>query len=132
MFFWLRPQHQIREEDTQKGLRVLLFDGVCTQIMVVLTGGAFLVAFALQLGASNVIIGPLSALGPLAQILQIPAIFLIERTRLRKAAVVLSSFSSRLFLLVIAAAPWLLPPSLHVPVLIGSLLFFSGQALSPG
>ena len=97
----MQPKASINEEETKKGLRMLLFDAICSQCMGVLTGGAFLIA-ALHLGASNVIIGLLAALGPLAQMLQIPAIFLIERTGLRKAAMVISSFGSRLFWIAVA------------------------------
>ena len=67
----LRPQETVSETDLQTGLRMLMFDGVCTQIMGTLAGGAFLVAYALILGASNFYIGLIAALGPLAQMLQI-------------------------------------------------------------
>jgi len=45
-------------------------DGVASQAMGVLTGGAFLIAFAIKLGASNFVIGLLAAIGPLSQLLQ--------------------------------------------------------------
>ena len=51
--------------------------------MVTLTGGVFLVAFALKLEASNTIIGLLAAIPPLAQLIQIPAIYLVEKYRVR-------------------------------------------------
>ena len=131
MLAWLRPQPIITAAETQAGLKMLIGDAVCFQIMTVLTSGAFLVAFALQLGASNVVIGALAALGPLAQVLQIPAIFLIEYTGLRKAAVVLSSFGSRLFWLAAALAPWLLPQPWQIPVFLGAVfLFFAVGAIS--
>ncbi len=53
---FLKSQEQINEADITRGLRMLLFDGICSQAMGVLTGGAFLVAFALLLGASNTVI----------------------------------------------------------------------------
>ena len=126
MFCWMDPQKKICKKETVKGLKMLIFDGICTQVMSVLTGGAFLTAFALLLGASNVVIGLLTALNPLAQILQIPAIFLIERTRLRKAAVVFSSFFSRIFWIIAALLPWLVPPSYRIYLLIVSVLLFYG------
>lgn len=129
---WLRPQENIDEQETRTGLNMLLVDGVCSQIMGVLTGGAFLVAFALQIGASNVVIGLLAAVGPFAQMLQIPAIFLIERTAQRKAAVVISSFGSRLFWILAALVPWLLPKPLQVPVLMGSILLYFGLGAISG
>jgi hypothetical protein len=60
-------------------LRMFLCDGIFTQIMGIFTGGAFLVAFALLLGASNFAIGLIATLGPMAQLLQIPTIMLVEK-----------------------------------------------------
>ena len=42
--------------------------------MGVLAGGAFLVDFALHLGASPFVIGAIAALGPLTRTLQIPVV----------------------------------------------------------
>jgi hypothetical protein len=52
----------LTEEEIKKGLRSVIRDGLTTQTMVTLTGGVFLVAFALKLGASNTIIGLLAAI----------------------------------------------------------------------
>jgi hypothetical protein len=124
LFARLQPWEQITPAATQYGLKMLIWDAICFQVMTVLTSGAFLVAFALQLGASNVIIGSLAALSPLAQVLQIPAIFLVEYTGLRKAAVVLSSFSSRLFWIAAALTPWVLPKTWQIPVFLGAVFMF--------
>jgi MFS family permease len=75
--------------------------------MVTLTGGVFLVAFALKLEASNTIIGLLAAIPPLAQLIQIPAIYLVEKYRVRRAICVYATASSRLFWLGIALIPFL-------------------------
>jgi hypothetical protein len=53
---------------------MLLPDGVCTQAMLVLTGGAFVVALALLLGASHKLIGVIAAAGAIAQVLQLPGV----------------------------------------------------------
>jgi MFS family permease len=111
---------------------MLLFDGVCSQIMGVLTGGAFLVAFALMLGASNAFIGLIAAVGPLTQLLQIPAIYVVDRLRRRKLIVVVSSFSSRLFWLVVAALAFVFPPAARVPVLLVSLFMYFGLGAISG
>src|SRR5512137_1673062 len=116
MWRWMIPHDKVSEQETVRGLNLLTVDSTCSQIMNVLAGGAFLVAFALALGASNTVIGLLSALNPLSQILQIPAIFLIEWTALRKATTVIAAFSSRLFLLVIAALPWVVPATYRIPI----------------
>ncbi len=126
------PKERIDESEVQSGLRALLYDGVCSQVMGAFTGGAFLVAFALQLGASNVVIGLLAAVGPLTQILQISAIFVVDRTGLRKALVVLNSFFSRLVWLVVAALPWIVPAAQRVPVLFLCLLLYFGPGTISG
>jgi MFS family permease len=103
----LRPQEKLSESELQSGLRMLIFDGIFSQIMGTFAGGAFLVAFALLLGASNFVIGLIAALGPLTQILQIPTIYIIEKIKYRKVLVVMSSFFSRLFWFLVAAVPLL-------------------------
>lgn len=65
----------LTEEEIQSGLKNVIKDGLASQTMITLTGGVFLVAFALKLGASNQIIGLLAAIPPLAQLIQIPSIY---------------------------------------------------------
>ncbi len=128
---WLEPQAELHPEELERGLRLLLLDGVSSQVMGALTGGALLVAFALLLGASNKVIGLIAAVGPLTQLLQLPAIVLIERLRRRKALVVLVSFVGRIFWVVVAAIPLLVPPDYRVAVLLVSLtLYFASSSLA--
>ena len=132
MTFTLQPQDKVGDAEVNLGLRMLLFDGVCSQVMGILTGGAFLVAFALLLGASDLTVGVLAALGPLTQMLQIPAIYLVERTGHRKALVVWCAFLGRLFFFLAAALPWLAPEPLRVPLLIFALLMYFGLGTVSG
>lgn len=97
----------LTEEEIQIGLRSVIKDGLTTHIMVTLTGGVFLVAFALKLGASNLVIGLLAAIPPLAQLIQIPSIYLVEKYRIRRVITVYSTASSRIFWLFIALIPFL-------------------------
>lgn len=122
----LAPQETIDEAALARGLRLVVSDGVCSQIMGVLTGGAFLAAFALLLGASNTVIGLLAAVGPLSQILQIPAVALVDRVRLRKALVVPFAFVSRLFWFPAAALPFVAPPGWRAPLLLLFLFLYFG------
>ncbi|MFH1743920.1 MAG: MFS transporter [bacterium] len=124
MFKWLRPQDNLTEADTQKGLRLLLLDGVCSQVMGNLTGGAFLVAFALLLGASNVVVGILAAIGPLTQALQIPVIYLIEKTRNRRVLAAGSAFISRLFWVMAAGLPFLAPAPYRLPLFVVAVFLY--------
>jgi len=67
----------LTEEEVQSGLRAVIRDGLASQAMVTFTGGAFLVAFALKLGAPNLMIGLLAAIPPLMQLVQIASIYLV-------------------------------------------------------
>ena len=132
VFGKLSPQETVDESQLQSGLRNLLIDGVCSQVMGVLTGGAFLVAFAILLGASNTVIGLFAAIGPFTQILQIPSIFLVDRFRRRKLLVVVSSLFSRFFWLLVAALPWIVPTGLQVPLLVAALAVYFGLGAISG
>lgn len=85
----------LTEEEVQSGLRAVIKDGLASQAMVTFTGGAFLVAFALKLGASNLMIGLLAAIPPLMELVQIPSIYLVEKVRNRRVISVYASASSR-------------------------------------
>jgi len=82
-------------------------DGLTTQAIATLTGGVFLVAFALKLGASNLTIGILAAIPPLGQLIQLPAIYIVEKYRVRKEICILSTALRRSFWLLIALIPFL-------------------------
>jgi MFS family permease len=126
MLQWLWPKENITAGEMNAGMRALLLDGVFAQVMLVLSTGAFLVAFALLLGASNTVIGLLAAVGPVAQILQIPAIFLVERIRLRKATVITAVLISRFSLMAVAIIPWFIPRHLAIPVFLVLLMMHFG------
>ena len=126
---WFAPRDsELGPHEIQRGLRFLLFDGVSSQVMGALTGGALLVAFALQLGASNKVIGLIAAVGPLSQLLQLPATVMVERLRRRKVLVVLVSLVGRLFWVVVAAIPFVVPPPLRVAALLCSLTIYFAAA----
>ena len=101
---WFKTEESLTEEQVQSGLSYVIKDGIASQSMGILTGGAFLIAFAVKLGASNFVIGLLAAIGPLAQLLQLPSIFLVEKIRNRRAIVVVTAALSRVCWLLIAVA----------------------------
>ena len=129
-----QPSESITPEELDRGLRSVIYDGMCTQAMGVLTGGAFLVAFALHLGASNFHIGLLAGIPFLAQFLQIPAVYLVEKVRYRRGIAIIFSGASRLFWLVIAAIPLLFLSHLGagLPVLIVALVLYAGLGAVSG
>ena len=92
--------------------------------MVTLTGGIFLVAFALQMGATNAEIGLLAAIPPLGALVQLPAVKLIDRVRNRRLICILTSSSSRLLWMPIALIPFILTEN-RIPVLVGILTLYA-------
>ena len=113
-----KPEDTLTEEQVEAGLRYVIKDGIASQAMGILTGGAFLVAFAVKLGASNFVIGLLAAIGPLAQLLQLPSIFIVERIRNRRLITVVVAALSRLCWLVIALSPFIFPAKIAIAVLL--------------
>lgn len=107
----LLPQPDLSAADRERGLRLLIVEAAFSGGAAALTSGVILTAFALHLGASNVMIGILAATPFLAQLLQLPAIQLVERWRRRKQIAVVSSLIGRTMLAVMAG-----------------LAFFSGTA----
>lgn len=111
----------LTDKEVQSGLQAVIKDGLASQAMVTFTGGAFLVAFALKLGASNLVIGLLAAVPPLMQLLQIPSIYLVEKVRNRRAISVYASALSRTMWLLIALLSVFLSAKAGLAILIGAL-----------
>lgn len=126
----LRPRRHIGPDALARGIAALRADGVASQVMTALVTSPFLVAFALTLDASNLAIGLLVALPPLSQILQLPAVALVEYVMLRKAITVYAAALGRLCLLagpiLVLVAPaewrlWLLATALALHYALGGL-----------
>ena len=98
----LDPQPHVSEEECARGLRLLVVEAAFSGGATALTTGVILTAFALHLGASNVMVGVLASAPFLAQLLQLPAILLVERLRKRKRIAVLTSIVGRSMLVVMA------------------------------
>lgn len=122
---YLSPTENMSMEERRHSLRLVLWDGMVTQAMVTLTSGVFLVAFALQLGASNTIIGLLAAIPPLAELIQMPSVYLVTRVRNRRRLTVTASLVARSFWVVIAAIPFVVPPPGAVWALVGAMCCYS-------
>ncbi|MDD1675149.1 MAG: MFS transporter [Methanomicrobiales archaeon] len=120
----LVPKASLSPEEVRQGLNRVIGDGVTTHALLTLTGGIFIVAFALQMGASNTIIGLLAAIPPLAALIQIPAIYLINRVRNRRLICVTTSLVSRTLWLGIAALPFFFLPGVTLPIFIVLLVVY--------
>ena len=132
MLSFFRTKEVLEPADVDKGMRMLLFDGAFAQTMVVFTTGAFLIGFALELGASNTVIGVISAVGPLFQIIQIPSIFLVERIRLRKMLTLVTAFTGRMSWIAIAALPLLAGTRYAIPLFLFLLAVHYGLGAVAG
>ena len=100
-----RPSEQLTGEQVEKGLKLVVRDGLASEAMATLTGGAFLVAMALSMGASNFQIGLLAALPTVANIFQLAAIWLVQKYNNRRMITVIASFFARFPLVVIGMLP---------------------------
>jgi len=101
----LNPQDKLPQADIERGLDYLLLDGVCSQSMSSLTSSAFLIAYALMFHASNIVIGILTAIPFLANLMQLVSTWIIENIHKRKIVSVVSSFLGRVALFFIALTP---------------------------
>ena len=118
----------LTEEEVRTGLRTVIKDGLTSQTMATLTGGIFLVAFALKLGASNMTIGLLAAIPPLTQLLQIPSIYLVEKVRNRRAITTYALGLSRIVWLLITLIPFLFSIQAGLTFLIVAILLHTAFA----
>ena len=96
---------------------------MASEAMSALTGGTFLVAMALLLGASNFQIGLLASLPTLTNIFQLVAIRLLQKYNNRRVIAVLCNGFARFPLLVIGVLPLLFTTGTSIEVVL-FLLFF--------
>ncbi|MFC0205633.1 MFS transporter [Novosphingobium soli] len=99
----LAPQTEISSAERESGLRLLVLEAAFSSGTGALTSGVILTAFALHLGASNLWVGVLASAPFITQLLQLPAISVVERLRARKRIAVVTSAIGRAMLLVMAA-----------------------------
>jgi MFS family permease len=118
----------LTEQEIDSALKTFIKDGLASQAMSKLTEGAFFVAFALQLGASNLVIGLLAAIPPFVQLIQLPSIYLVEKIRNRRLISVIASTVSRIVLLLIAGIPFLASEEDSLLILIGAMIFSTAFA----
>ncbi len=125
----LRPYQQLTETQVQSGLKFIVKEGVAAEAMATFTGGTFLVAMALHLGASNFQIGLMAALPALTNIFQIASIWLVQKYKNRRAICVLCSICARLPLFAIALLPFMFSglTSLYVLIFLLFIQFIFGS-----
>lgn len=122
----LRVKEQLDEADIALALKNIIRENLAFQAMATFTGGVFIVAFASDLGATNFFIGLIAAIGPFAQLLQIPAIFLVDRVQNRRLICVVATIIARLMWPLIAILPFVLIGPAALPFLLLGLGLHSG------
>jgi MFS family permease len=95
------PKEHLTTAEVGRGLRMVIGDGLAAEAMTTFAGGAFLVALALLLGASNFQIGVLAALPTFTNIFQLLSIWLVGRFQNRRLVAVGCGLLARIPLLVV-------------------------------
>ncbi|HYH16815.1 MAG TPA: MFS transporter [Flavisolibacter sp.] len=118
-----KTSEHLTNQQVQSGLKLVIGDGLTAEAMVTLTGGTFLMAMAVGMGASNFQIGLLASLPTFTNIFQLISIWLVQKYNNRRAVMVISSFFARTPLFIIGLLPFLFSTGTSVQVLIFLLSF---------
>ncbi|WP_119080435.1 MFS transporter [Chitinophaga alhagiae] len=120
----LKPRDVLTEQDVKKGLKLVIGDGLASETMTTLTGGAFIIAMAILLGANNLQLGLIAALPTMVNMFQLISIWLVRRFNNRRAITVICSFLARFPLVIIGLLPLLLPQVVSIELIIPILFFY--------
>lgn len=80
----LQPKPTLTEKESERALRLFIWEGAASMGLGSIIGGGFLAAYALALGANTFQIGILAALPSMMMPLQIFSVALVEKLRKRK------------------------------------------------
>ena len=118
---FLLPSPTLSDEEIEKGMKWLTWEGAATMGFNSITESGFLAAYALLMGANNFQIGILAALPFMVQPTQILMIVLVERLKMRKAFAVLAWASAQAVWVPIALIPVFIETSgaLSISALLG-------------
>ena len=103
---FLKPKPTISDQDIKSGLRWFAFQGMVSAGLFSIMTSGFIVAFALAMGASSLQIGILAAIPSLMQVIQLPATWLVERFRRRKAIAAIALFFAQMMWFPMALIPF--------------------------
>lgn len=122
----LSPRLTISPDELDRGVHNLLLDAAFATAIGALNSGVVLLALALHVGASNLSIGVLAAVPLFTQLLQAPAVRLVEMLRARRLISVTCVFVARLALPIYAAVPFIPSRRVAMVVLTGAALLHYG------
>ncbi len=119
----------MEEAQLSRSINLSVTEGALATVMTTLLSGAFLTAFGLQLGASELQIGLLAATTPLAHLAQLGGAFAIERFGHRKQFCLAGAWINRLLWVPILLATrcdpdrrvWYIVALLSLSCLFGSM-----------
>lgn len=120
----------LTQDQRELGLRKMTWQGITSQVRMTLTESVFLVGFAVVvLNAPNTLIGILAAIPFLAQLLQIPSVYIVHRVGKRKTVNVVAQLGNRLAILGMALIPYLSVSDIRLVLLV---IFVAIQAIFNG
>ncbi len=119
----------LTEEQVAHGLQMMTWQGITSQVRITLTESVFLVGFALALNAPNTLIGVLAAIPFIAQLLQIPSVYLIHKVGKRKQFNIVTQVGNRLAIYAMAVIPFISGPEVGLLLLVA---FVAVQAIFNG
>ncbi len=96
----LKPKIILSQQEINKGLNLVIVEGMTTEAMIVFTQGTFLIALALLTGASNFQIGLLSSLPIFTNVFQLASIWLVRKFNNRRAISIVCSLLARIPLII--------------------------------
>jgi MFS family permease len=108
----------LNDSQINAGQKSILKDSLAGEAMVNLSGGAFITAMALHLGASNFQIGLLASLPILTNIFQLISIWLVQRYNNRRAVTVVSAILGRFPMLFAACLPFFFSKEVSLQLLL--------------
>jgi MFS family permease len=119
----------LTETQIASGQKLILKDSLAGEAMVNMSGGAFITAMALHLGASNFQIGLLASLPILTNIFQLLSIWLVQRYNNRRAVAVIGSFLGRAPMLFAGFLPFIFSAAVGLKLLLAILFvhYFFGS-----
>ncbi|MCW7536938.1 MFS transporter [Aquabacterium sp. A7-Y] len=114
----LRPDDNVTLTDVERGQRALIRDAAWASLAGSLYGGVILVGFALALGAGPMHIGLLAAIPLIAQVVQLPAIALVEKLQQRRKITVIAVTVARTLILSLAVLPFIADAPVQLTLLV--------------
>lgn len=121
----LAPDAEVTPQALQQGKRAMVQDAAWASLVGGLYGGVILVGFALELGASPLLIGLLASIPLLSQLAQVPALLLVERLRQRRKIAVLVVWAARALILSLGLLPFLPDRSIALWALVAAQIIIT-------